>query len=451
MFLHEEIHIAQKHSLDIFFVEILKALIWFNPFIYLYKKVIVTNHEFLADEKVIDKNNDVKSYQQLILSEILKQRNLDLTHQFNFNNTKKRFIMMTSKNSKFAQVKKYLCAPAFMALAILFAEKVYANDSTEPEKNNSVSVEIPKAEIKNNNGAYQEIAKIINKYDDIVKNKDSERFINEVPRDEQIKLAELFKQINAEDYQKLPLSVNYREINREIPTQKQLKQFLDSKYNIELDGKVVANNVLKHYKNSDFYSVYVVKVLPKNPDYGKYEYGVVLNTKDFAKKFNSQKNIGNSFKIKKEEYLEMIKKSKDTVKEEVKDVAIYQAQPDNKREVKESSQTVTVNQIDKNEYSVLPQYPGGINELRTKISKSFDGSKINSNNTKEMYRTDLTYTITEDGSVADIKAAGNNELFNTETIASFRRANENITWKPAEKDGKPARYRMRIPLTMSFE
>jgi len=53
--------------------------------------------------------------------------------------------------------------------------------------------------------------------------------------------------------------------------------------------------------------------------------------------------------------------------------------------------------------------------------------------------------------VTDIKAAGNNELFNNETIMSFKKANENITWKPAEKDGKAVRYRMRIPLTMSFQ
>ncbi|WP_259127727.1 energy transducer TonB [Chryseobacterium ginsenosidimutans] len=68
-----------------------------------------------------------------------------------------------------------------------------------------------------------------------------------------------------------------------------------------------------------------------------------------------------------------------------------------------------------------------------------------------MYKTNLSYTVTEDGSLADIKASGNNELFNNETVSSFKRANENITWKPAEKDGKPVRYRMRIPLTMSFE
>lgn len=131
VFLHEEIHVKQKHSADILFVEILKAVFWLNPFLYFYKKAMVNNHEFIADDRVIRKNKNIKSYQELILQEILKQQNLPLIHQFNFNNTKKRFIMMTNKNSKFAKMKNYLAVPAFAVLAIVFAEKTYAKDNTK--------------------------------------------------------------------------------------------------------------------------------------------------------------------------------------------------------------------------------------------------------------------------------------------------------------------------------
>jgi hypothetical protein len=70
---------------------------------------------------------------------------------------------------------------------------------------------------------------------------------------------------------------------------------------------------------------------------------------------------------------------------------------------------------------------------------------------KETYRTEINYTVLEDGNIADMKASGNNEAFNAEAINSFKKANENIVWKPAEKDGKPVRYSMRIPLMMSFQ
>lgn len=146
IFLHEEIHIKQKHSFDVLFIEILKAFSWFNPFIYFYKNAMITNHEFLADEGVILKKEGIKNYQELILNEFLKQQNFKLTHQFNFNNTKKRFIMMTKTNSKFAEAKKYLAIPAFAVLAILFAERVYANNpSSESLIKNSRYVEEKKS------------------------------------------------------------------------------------------------------------------------------------------------------------------------------------------------------------------------------------------------------------------------------------------------------------------
>ncbi len=113
--------------------------------------------------------------------------------------------------------------------------------------------------------------------------------------------------------------------------------------------------------------------------------------------------------------------------------------------------TKSVNVSPNNDNISLPQFPGGNNELRNRMAKLFDGSKINTPKNKEMYRTDLSYTVKEDGTVTDIKASGNNELFNSENIDAFKKANANIIWKPAEKDGKAVSYTFRMPLTMSFE
>jgi bla regulator protein BlaR1 len=131
IFLHEKNHIDQKHSLDLLFVEILKIFTWFNPALYLYKKAIITNHEFLADENVLAKNFEIKPYQQLILEEISTYQNRTFTNQFNFNNTKKRFIMMTKPNSRFVQIKKIFALPVFCLMMILFAQKTYAAKKIE--------------------------------------------------------------------------------------------------------------------------------------------------------------------------------------------------------------------------------------------------------------------------------------------------------------------------------
>ncbi|WP_346983714.1 energy transducer TonB [Chryseobacterium sp. POE27] len=105
----------------------------------------------------------------------------------------------------------------------------------------------------------------------------------------------------------------------------------------------------------------------------------------------------------------------------------------------------------KDDVTLLPQYPGGFNALRTKISKLFDASKMNADKSKNLNRAELTYTIDETGNVIDVAATGNDEIFNTEAISALKKANENVVWTPAEKDGKPVRYRMKIPLTMSFQ
>jgi len=129
IFLHEKTHLQQKHSLDLILVEILQAVSWFNPAIYFYKRAIKGNHEFLADEIIIQEKFNIKDYQNLILAEVLNAQNLSLVNQFNFNNTKKRFIMMTTKRSKSEKFKKLFAISAFAGLMLLFVQKVYASES----------------------------------------------------------------------------------------------------------------------------------------------------------------------------------------------------------------------------------------------------------------------------------------------------------------------------------
>ena len=135
IFLHEKSHLDQKHSLDILLIEILKIFTWFNPALYFYKKAVLTNHEFLADENVLKSNFNIKEYQDLILLEIISTQNYNLTHRLNFTNTKKRFIMMNSRKSKLIGLKKALSISALMMVFILFVQKVHANSSKSAIEN----------------------------------------------------------------------------------------------------------------------------------------------------------------------------------------------------------------------------------------------------------------------------------------------------------------------------
>lgn len=102
--LHEQAHIEQKHSLDVILVEILKIFFWFQPFIYIFKKRIQENHEYLADAHCLSQISNIKHYQELILSyyQDSEKNNIALSSSFTFKNIKKRFIMM--KNTRKGRV-----------------------------------------------------------------------------------------------------------------------------------------------------------------------------------------------------------------------------------------------------------------------------------------------------------------------------------------------------------
>lgn len=162
IFLHEKCHIEQKHSIDILFLEILKIVSWFNPILFFYKKEMINNHEFMADEYVLNKNFDVRNYQYLILNEMKSAQIFTLTHQFNFNETKKRFIMMTAKTTKFTGIKKLALLPVLAILFVFFTKNANAQKTIEKAENNSNNeiekVAIPLTEIATIKPAEQHIS-----------------------------------------------------------------------------------------------------------------------------------------------------------------------------------------------------------------------------------------------------------------------------------------------------
>ncbi|MET3529629.1 hypothetical protein DRF59_04970 [Chryseobacterium flavum] len=149
IFLHEKTHIIQKHSIDIILIDIIMVLTWINPVLFLYKKTLITNHEFLADEAVLNNKFNMKEYQNLIFDEIISRQNLHLTHSFNFINTKKRFIMMNNQKTRFSLLRKTAGITAILASVALFSEKAFASESKNmkseflTQQKNPVPLKIP--------------------------------------------------------------------------------------------------------------------------------------------------------------------------------------------------------------------------------------------------------------------------------------------------------------------
>tara|TARA_R110002051_G_scaffold9_12_gene107 strand:- start:917 stop:3490 length:2574 start_codon:yes stop_codon:yes gene_type:complete len=122
--LHEETHAKQKHSIDILVLEILQIVFWFNPLIYLFKKSIKLNHEFLADSAVLNNGLEKSDYQKILLAFSSNAAEPQLANAINYSSIKKRFTVMKKETSrKVSLVKSFLIIPIAAILLLGFSEK----------------------------------------------------------------------------------------------------------------------------------------------------------------------------------------------------------------------------------------------------------------------------------------------------------------------------------------
>ena len=81
--LHEQTHVKQLHSVDVMASEMLTMVFWFNPAVWLLKREIRQNLEFLADNNVLKSGFDSRIYQYHLLQLAYQTPNLELTNKFN--------------------------------------------------------------------------------------------------------------------------------------------------------------------------------------------------------------------------------------------------------------------------------------------------------------------------------------------------------------------------------
>ncbi len=197
--LHEETHAKQRHSFDVIFIELLQVVFWINPFVFLFKKAIKLNHEFLADQAVLEKDVDQQTYQNTLLSYLspdsANKYQSKMANAINYSSIKKRFTVMKKRSSKKSVVLRSLLLLPLIAVMLLG----FSETKLVPQES--------------------EIAKHIK---------------------------EELKEIN-----KLP--INYLDVPGKQPTQKNLNEWQNSEnYAIWIDSKHVKNNILKKHEPSDF-------------------------------------------------------------------------------------------------------------------------------------------------------------------------------------------------------
>lgn len=115
---HEKIHVIQYHSFDVILIELLTAVMWFNPFVWMMKNSMQLVHEYLADDGALDTGINRFKYQALLINQIAEERLVVLSSSFNHSLIKKRITMMTNTRIQRKSLLKLLVL--FPAATLVF-------------------------------------------------------------------------------------------------------------------------------------------------------------------------------------------------------------------------------------------------------------------------------------------------------------------------------------------
>jgi beta-lactamase regulating signal transducer with metallopeptidase domain len=118
---HESVHVKQKHSIDVLIGKLFCALFWVNPIIWLYRKAMLQNLEFIADNETFQQIENKYEYQKTLLKVVTHQHDLSITNQFYQSLIKKRIVMLHTNQSHKKNVWKYATIlPLLVSFMLLF-------------------------------------------------------------------------------------------------------------------------------------------------------------------------------------------------------------------------------------------------------------------------------------------------------------------------------------------
>jgi TonB family protein len=116
---HEINHAVRYHSIDVLYIQLIKIIFWFHPFIKMLESGLTEVHEFQVDNE-ITKSCSKTDYANLLLRLIMADRQKQLMNNyFNKFQTKKRIIMMGKTESNLKEKSRFLMALPLLALLVI--------------------------------------------------------------------------------------------------------------------------------------------------------------------------------------------------------------------------------------------------------------------------------------------------------------------------------------------
>lgn len=155
---HETAHVRLGHSWDLLLFDVLGAMQWFNPALWLLRRDLKAIHEYEADRAVLEGGFDARDYQLLLIKKAAGERWYSVANSFNHSKLKNRITMMIQKqSSRWAAAKVLLLLPLVGVAMGAFAETVYVvsedKDTTKNEISQPAAAESLKLRILDQQGA----------------------------------------------------------------------------------------------------------------------------------------------------------------------------------------------------------------------------------------------------------------------------------------------------------
>ncbi len=132
---HERGHIRLRHSWDLLLVDILTALQWFNPAMWMLRQDLCAIHEYEADSAVLSQGINARQYQYLLISKATGIGGYSIANGISHSTLKNRIRMMLHKKSNNSHLLKLLALLPIVGVTLaLNAETVNDYVYQQPQK-----------------------------------------------------------------------------------------------------------------------------------------------------------------------------------------------------------------------------------------------------------------------------------------------------------------------------
>ncbi len=131
LLVHERAHIDSYHSFDLLLMELVIALQWFNPAIWLIGRELRAVHEYEADASVLSGGVDAHHYLNLLMDRANAKLECTLANAISQRTLKNRFQMMARHRSKPSRLLKVLYLLPIVAITLALNAKTIIDYQVE--------------------------------------------------------------------------------------------------------------------------------------------------------------------------------------------------------------------------------------------------------------------------------------------------------------------------------